>query len=81
MRYDDSIFLLEFSMQFLFDFAYLFIVWHIAPLILFSTNNDISLSVNNSNFMSLFSKHACHANTGANKKLSGSSSYISILLF
>ena len=79
MRYDDSIFLLEFSMQFLFDFAYLFIVWHIPPLILFSTNNNIS--VNNSNFMSLFSKHACHANTGANKKLSGSSSYILILLF
>ena len=35
------------------------------PLILFSTINSISILVNNSNFTSVFFKHACHANAGA----------------
>ena len=51
------------------------------PLIPFSTIINISLFVNNSNFTPVFFEEACHANPGADKKLAGSSSYISILLF
>ena len=41
----------------------------------------MSLFVNNFNFIPVFFKQACHANSGANKKWAGSSSYISIHLF
>ena len=57
-----------FFLYLLFAFAYLYIAWHIPPLITFSTIINISLSVNNSNFTLLFSKQPCHANPGANKK-------------
>ena len=53
----------------------------IPALISFSTINSISISVNNSNSSSVFFKHACHANPGADKKQARSSSYISIHLF
>ena len=51
----------------LFAFAYLSTAWHIPPLIPFSTVNNISRSVINSNSTSVFFKHACHANPGAGK--------------
>ena len=34
----------------------------------FSTINSISISVNTSNSTSVFFKHVCHANPGADKK-------------
>ena len=34
--------------------------------------NSISISVNNSNFTSVFFKAACHANPGAKKNYTGS---------
>ena len=36
----------------------------------FSTINDILILVNNSNCVSAFYKHACHTNSGSNKKMS-----------
>ena len=47
----------------------------------FSTVNNISVLVDNSNSTLVFFKQACHANLGADKKWAGSSSYISIDLF
>ena len=38
----------------------------------FSTINSISISVNNSNFTSVFFKAACHANPGAEGNFTGS---------
>ena len=61
-------------------FAYLCISWTILPLISFSTINNISISVNNSNFTPDNFKQACHANLGADKKRTVSSSYVSIHL-
>ena len=46
-----------------------------------TTINNISTSVNNSNFISVYLKQACHTNPGADRKWAGSSSYISIHLF
>ena len=54
-------------MRLLFAFAYLCIAWHIPPLIPFSTINNISILVNNSNYTPVFFKQACHANPGAYK--------------
>ena len=65
----------------LFALAYLCIAWHIPPQIPFLTINNISLSVNNSNFTPVFFTQVYHANPGADKKLAGSSSYISIHFF
>ena len=45
---------------------------HITPLIQFSTINNISTSVNNSNFSSVFLKTACHDNPGAERNFAGS---------
>ena len=44
--------------------------WHNPPLILFSTINNISISVNNSDSIFFFfkKKHACYANLAADKK-------------
>ena len=53
-------------------FAYQWIAWHIPPLMLFSTFNSISISVNNSNFTSVFFKAACYANAGAEINFTGS---------
>ena len=38
------------------------------PLIPFSTVNNISISVNNSNFIYVFLKQACYADSGPDKK-------------
>ena len=43
--------------------------------------NNISISVKRSNFTLVFFKAACHAYPGAERNLSGSSSYISIHTF
>ena len=55
-------------MYLLFDFTYRCIDWHIPPHIPFSTINNKSTSAINSNSTSVFFKHACHANPGADKK-------------
>ena len=49
-------------------------------IIPFSTINNKSISVNNSNSICFF-KQACHANPGEDKKHAESSSYILIHLF
>ena len=67
-------------MYFLFPFAYIYIAGHIPPLILFSTINYILISINDSNFTPVIFKQACHADPGADKKWTGSISYISIHL-
>ena len=64
----------------MFALAYLYIAWQIPPLILSSTINSISMSVNNSKFTPVFLKQACHAYPDADKEWAGSSSYISIHL-
>ena len=43
------------------------------PVIPFSTINNISISVNRSNFNLFFFKAACHANPEDGKNLAGSS--------
>ena len=59
IRYDDSMFLSQFYIYLLFALAYLCIAWHIPPLVPFSTINNISISVNNSNLIPIFlNKHA-----------------------
>ena len=68
-------------MHLLFAFAYLFIAWHIPPLIPFSTINNISISVNNPNFTPVYFKQACYSNPGADGKWARSSSRISIHVF
>ena len=68
-------------MYLLFAAAHRCIALHVPPLIPFRTINSILIPVNNSNPTSVFFKHACHANPGADKKSFGSSSYISIHLF
>ena len=55
-------------MYLLFALACLCTDFHIPLLIQFSIINNIFISVNNSNFISVFLKHACHANPGVNKK-------------
>ena len=55
-------------MYLLFALACLCTDWHISPLIPSLIINSIFISVNNSNFTSVFFKHACHANPGADKK-------------
>ena len=65
------IFILIFHI-FIIRFEYWLIEWHISILIPFSTINSISVSVNNSNFTSVFSKAACQANPGAEKYFAGS---------
>ena len=54
---------------------------YVLRVVPFSTINNISKSVNNSNLVPIFFKQACHANPGADKKRAGSSLYISIHLF
>ena len=39
----------------------------------FLTINNILIPVNNSSFPPVFFKHACHVNSGADKKWAGSS--------
>ena len=58
-----------------------FCIHDIPPLIPFSTINNISTLVNNSNFIPVFFQQAFHANPGADRKIAESSSYISIHSF
>ena len=50
-------------------------MWHIPPLITFSTINNKSTSVNRAYFTFFFYKAAYHVNPGAVKKRAGLSSY------
>ena len=52
----------------LFALAYLCSTWHGPPLIPFSTTDNISGSVNDSNVIPVFFKQACNANPGADTK-------------
>ena len=63
-------------MYLLLAFACREIEWHISLFILFSFINDISISVQRSNFILVFLKAAYHANPGAKRNFSGSSSHI-----
>ena len=54
-------------MYLLLAFAYLYIECHIPSLIPFSTINNISISVERSNFTFVFFKAAYHANPGAGR--------------
>ena len=40
--------------------------------ITYSSSNSISMSVNNSNFTSVFFKASCHSNQGAERNFAGS---------
>ena len=53
-QYDDSLSLLWLLIYLLFIAAYLWIAWHIPPVLPFSTINNIPMSVNNSNSTSFF---------------------------
>ena len=64
-------FLLQFFIYLLFALAYLCVAWQIPPPVPFSIINSISISVNNSNYTSVFFKQACHANPGADTKYTG----------
>ena len=46
----------------------------------FSVSNNILISVNNSNFTSVFLKQACHANPGADKTAGSSFFYFSVII-
>ena len=50
------------NLSYFLTLADLLIVWHILPLITFSTINSISMSVNSSRSTSFFSKTTCHVN-------------------
>ena len=63
-------------MYFLLDFVYWWIAWQIPLLKLFSTINNIPISVKKYDFTLAFSKTACHVNLGAVKKRAVSSLYI-----
>ena len=54
----------NFFIYLLLDFAYWWIAINIPPLMPFSTLNNISISVNSSNFTSVFFKAACYTNLG-----------------
>ena len=75
IKYDDSMFLLEFFIYLLFDLEYVRIAWLSPPLVPFLTINSISISVNNSDSIFVFFKYACHANPCVDKKWAGSSSH------
>ena len=53
---------------------HIYVLHDIPPLIPISIINNISMSVNNSNFTPVFFKQTFHANPGADKKWAGSSS-------
>ena len=68
-------------MHLLIAFTYQVIVWHVPTLIPFSTINNISMSVNSSNFTSVFSKADYYVDPGSVRKRAGSNSYISRHIF
>ena len=51
-------------------------IYHIFPLIPFSTITIISIAVKRSNFALVYFKAACHANPGAESTFTGSGSHI-----
>ena len=55
---------------------HIYVFHDIFHIICFSTINNILTLVNNSNFILVSFKHACHANPGTDNKLAGSSPYI-----
>ena len=59
-------------LYFYHNLSYIYYALHIPPLMSFSTINNISMSVNSSNFTSVFFKAACHANPGAERNFAGS---------
>ena len=63
----DSLFLLLPFIYLLLVFVYQLIAWHITPLIPFSTICSVSISANNSNFISVFFRNACRTNPCAEK--------------
>ena len=73
LRYDDSLFLLSSFIYLLVAFTYLLTDWHILPLNPFSTIKNLSISVNNFNFILVFFKTTYQANAGAERNLAGSS--------
>ena len=62
----------NFFISLLLAFAYKWTALNIPPLMPFSVINNMSISVNKSNFASVFFKAACHANPGAEKIFAGS---------
>ena len=56
----------------LLDLAYWRVAWHIPPLNHFSTINSMSVSVNKSNFTSVFLKAAFNPNPGSERNFPGS---------
>ena len=52
-------------MYLLLAFTYLWIAWHIPPLLPFSTINNTSISIEKSNFTLISFNAACYANPGA----------------
>ena len=67
ISYDDSMLLSWFFIYPLFALVYLCIAWHIPPRMPFSTINNKSILVNNSNSTSVLFKQACHANPSTEK--------------
>ena len=55
-------------MYLLLAFAYVWIAWLIPPIIPFCTINNVSISINRSNFTLVFLKTAYHDNSGVGKK-------------
>ena len=51
---------------------YRWTAWHMSPLILILTISSISISVNNSNFTSVFYKADSYANPGAERNFTES---------
>ena len=61
-------------MYLLLTFVYLWIEWHMPPLITFSAINNMLISVKRANFTLIFFKATCHANPVAEKKFVESNS-------
>ena len=70
LRYDDSLFTINFHIFIIsFCIAMDYVTYSSSNFL--STTNSISISVNNSNFTSVFFKAVCHANPGADRNLPG----------
>ena len=68
-------------MYLLIEFACQSVECNLSPLILFSTLNNISISVERYNFTLVFFKAAYHANPGAERNFAESFSYILRYIF
>ena len=78
IEYNNYLFTSKSFRYLLLAFAYRCRTWLIPPLTPVSTINNMLTSINNSNFPSIFVRHACHANSGADRKYAGPTSHISI---